>query len=100
MTHEEIFEPNDKITHQQRLTRIRVNIILLMKSNTKGKYSTKEENVNIIEHATHQKIVVTYQKQETRLEREDIFFFFTWWKSLSDTSPPTAGVRLCGACTH
>ena len=99
MTHAEIFEPNDKITHQQRLTRIRVNIILLMKSNTKGKYRTKEENVNIIAHATHQKIVATYQKQETRLERE-VFFFFTWWKSLTDTSPPMAGVRLCGACTH
>ena len=76
MTHAEIFELNDKITHQQRLTRIRVNIILLMKSNTKGKYSTKEENVNIIEHATHQKIVATYQKQETRLERKVFFFFF------------------------
>ena len=42
MTHAETFEPNDKITHHQRLTRIRVSMVLLVKS------STKEENVNII----------------------------------------------------
>ena len=70
MTDAETFEPNDKITNHQGLTRIRVNMVLRVKSNT------KEENVNIIaRHLPENSRNLPKTRDETRKEKRFFFFY-------------------------